>query len=127
MRFCLADVDFFLVEALTETLGLGVVEGFVIGDLRKADGEGIVIVAIGLMEQSQSSKSECCCYFYREKSHAKEMINILCVFFFLGVVCVCALCAVGSRSGRGGESRSWRGGLGQRRRVDSTSKSASQH
>ena len=92
MRFCLADVDFFLVEALTETLGLGVVEGFVIGDLRKADGEGIVIVAIGLMEQSQASKSECCCYFHREKSHAKEMINILCVIFFLGS-CVCVRCA----------------------------------
>ena len=73
MRLCLANVDFFLVEALTETLGLGVGEGLVIGDLRKADGEGIVIVAIGLMKQSEAGESDCCCRcFYREKSHAKR-------------------------------------------------------
>ena len=93
MRLCLATVDFFLVEALTETLGLGVVEGFVIGDLRKADGEGIVIVAIGLMKQSEASKSGCCRCIYYEEGHAKGMINILCAFFLFWGSCACVRCA----------------------------------
>lgn len=46
LRLCFATGDFFLEEALTVTLGVGVGAAFVTGDRRKADGEGIVIVAI---------------------------------------------------------------------------------
>lgn len=52
LRLCFATADFFLEEALTVILGVGVGvgAGFVTGDRRKADGEGIVIVAIEFRE-----------------------------------------------------------------------------
>lgn len=46
LRLFFATVDFFLAEALRETLGLGAETGLVMGDRRKAEGEGIVMVAI---------------------------------------------------------------------------------
>ena len=48
LRLCFFTADFFLVEALMVTLGVGGCAGLVTGDRRKADGEGIVIVAIEL-------------------------------------------------------------------------------
>lgn len=53
LRLCFATADFFLVEALTVTLGVGVGAALVTGDRRKADGEGIVIVAIELQKRTQ--------------------------------------------------------------------------
>lgn len=47
---CFATADFFLEEALTVTLGVGVGAFFVTGDRRKAEGEGIVIVAMELIK-----------------------------------------------------------------------------
>ena len=47
---CFATADFFLGEALTVTLGVGVGAFFVTGDRRKAEGEGIAIVAIELIK-----------------------------------------------------------------------------
>lgn len=43
---CFATADFFLEEALMVTLGVGAGAFFVTGDRRKAEGEGMVIVAI---------------------------------------------------------------------------------
>lgn len=51
LRLFFATVDFFLVEALRETLGLGAETGLVMGDRRKAEGEGIVMVAIELKKR----------------------------------------------------------------------------
>ena len=48
MRLCFANVDLFLGEALRDTLDLDVGVGLVRGDRRKAEGEGIEIVAIEL-------------------------------------------------------------------------------
>ena len=62
-----------------------------IGDLRKADGEGIVIVAIGLMEQSQAIKSECCRCFNYEMSHEKRTMDISCVLFSFWGSCICVV------------------------------------
>ena len=47
-RLCFATADFLLVEALTETLAVGAGAGLETGDRRKADGEGIEMVAIEL-------------------------------------------------------------------------------
>lgn len=53
LRLFFATVDFFLVgEALRETLGLGAETGLVMGDRRKAEGEGIVMVAIDRVEEA---------------------------------------------------------------------------
>ena len=60
MRLCFATADFFLDEALTVTLGVGVGvgTGFLTGDRRNADGEGIVIVAIEFDKPTEATK-EC--------------------------------------------------------------------
>lgn len=55
LRWCFAAVDFFLEEALTVTLALGEGAGFVTGDRRKADGDGMVIVAIELSKGFKDS------------------------------------------------------------------------
>ena len=56
MRLCFATADFFLDEALTVTLGVGVGTGFLTGDRRNADGEGIVIVAIEFDTRTEANK-----------------------------------------------------------------------
>ena len=58
LRLCLATVEFFLVEALTVTLGLDVDAGFVMGDRRNAEGEGIEIVAIELRKRFKPRDSD---------------------------------------------------------------------
>ena len=50
LRVCFATADFFLEEGLTVTLGVGMGAFLVTGDRRKAEGEGIAIVAIELIK-----------------------------------------------------------------------------
>lgn len=53
LRVCFATADLFFDEVLRATLAAGAGAGLATGDRRKADGEGMVIVAIGLKNQKQ--------------------------------------------------------------------------
>ena len=56
LRLCFVMVDLLLGDALMVTLGLDVGVGLVRGDRRKAEGEGIEIVAIRIEERIQALK-----------------------------------------------------------------------
>ena len=93
LRLFFAKVEFFLAEALTETLVLGADAGLVMGDRRKAEGEGIVIVAIELKKGFSAGQSVCYYPCHQYACTVTEKSRRSCVFC-LGWVCV-VRCATG--------------------------------